>query len=203
MRIVVAGILLLMISVSGAEAQQRKVSPLLPDHLNLQFAGAIGFLSAGVGYETKNHRLSGDFFYGYVPESLGGITIHSVTAKLTWAAVTRQPRKDLRVDWLTTSILANYVFGKQYFLFDPDRYPFNYYGFPTAAHVGLSIGSAVYYKKFGVYYEFGTTDRYIMSYIENTSSLFFTDIFNMGVGVKYSILGHDWQRHKKKLPAGR
>lgn len=177
-----------------------KFSPLLPDHLQLQFAGAIGFLSAGVGYETKNHRFQGEFFYGYVPESLGGVEIHSATAKLTWVAISRQLRPDLRIDWLTTGVLINYVFGKQYFLFDPDRYPFNYYGFPTAAHVGVSVGGAAYYRRFGLYYELGTTDRYVMSYIRNSRSIFFTDLFNAGFGIKYGILGHSWHKGKKKLP---
>ncbi|RYY52599.1 MAG: hypothetical protein EOO09_20935 [Chitinophagaceae bacterium] len=173
---------------------------MLPDHVQLQFAGAIGFLSAGVGYETKNHRFQGEFLYGYVPESVGGIEIHSATAKLTWVAITRQPRKDLRIDWLTTGVLVNYVFGKQYFLFDPDRYPFNYYGFPTAAHVGISVGGAAYYRRLGFYYELGTTDRYVMSYIRNSRSIFFTDLFNAGFGLKYGIFGHKWQKDKKKLP---
>ena len=194
-------VLVLALTWQSVHAQPgNKISPLLPDHLNLQFAGAIGLESAGFGYETKSHRLQGDFFYGYVPESAGGVEIHSVTAKMTWAAVTRQPRKDLRVDWLTAGVLANYVFGRQYFLFDPERYPFTYYGFPTAAHVGISVGGAAYYRKFGLYYELGTTDRYVMSYVQNSGSLFFTDIFNLGVGVKYAVFGHEWQRHKKKLP---
>ena len=203
-RIIVLIAAVIMVPCELAAQEKNKIPGIVPDHLNLQFAGAIGFLSAGFGYETKNHRFQGDFFYGYVPESVGGIEIHSITAKMTFAAVTRQLRRsqDLRADWLTIGIHANYVFGKQYFLFDPERYPFNYYGFPTAAHVGLSVGGAVYYRKLGLYYELGTTDKYIMSYIQNSGSLFFTDIFNLGLGVKYSIFKHNWQRPvHKKLPS--
>ncbi|RYY60248.1 MAG: hypothetical protein EOO05_10555 [Chitinophagaceae bacterium] len=200
-------LLLLVLAAIGSQMAisqpQQKISRLLPDHVNLQFAGAIGFVSAGVGYETKNHRLQGDFFYGYVPESVGGVEIHSVTAKMTWAAITRQVRPDLRVDWLTTGVFLNYVFGKQYFLFDPEEYPFSYYGFPTAANVGISLGGQAFYHKLGVYYELGTTDRYVMSFIQNSGSLSFADLFNLGLGVKYSLLGHHWQRHKKKLPEAR
>ncbi|MET0638372.1 MAG: hypothetical protein ABWZ25_20250 [Chitinophagaceae bacterium] len=190
-------ILFLLITITVRPQAPKRISPLLPDHLNLQFAGAIGLVSAGFGYETKNHRLQGDFLYGYVPERAGGIDIHSVSAKLTWAAVSSQLRKDIRVDWLTTGVLVNYVFGKQYFLFNPKRYPFTYYGFPTAAHVGVSVGGGIYFKKLGLYYELGTTDRYIMSYIESPDAISFTDIFNVGFGARYSILGHNWFRSRK------
>jgi len=190
--------LLLALMPVFAFAQSKQLIRLLPDHLNAQFAGGIGFVSVGAGYETRNHRWHGDFYYGYVPESVGGIEIHSVTAKLTWAAASSQLRKDVRVDWVTAGVLANYVFGKQYFLFDPDRYPYSYYGFPTAAHIGMSVGSAVYHGRFGLYYELGTTDRFVVSYIRNTHSLSFFDIMHLGIGMKYSILGHDWQRASNK-----
>ncbi|MEI9808825.1 MAG: hypothetical protein WDO16_13705 [Bacteroidota bacterium] len=99
-----------------AAAQQRTgFARLIPQHIKLQFAGSIGFLSAGFGYESPNKRFQGDFFYGYVPESVGGVTIHSVTAKLTWMAVWKELKMIYALIFLrrvsfSIMLLANNIF---------------------------------------------------------------------------------------------
>jgi hypothetical protein len=159
---------------------------LLPHHAKLQFAGGIGFISGGVGYQTQNRRLNFDAFYGFVPEGVGGIEIHSVTAKLTWTALKRQLSTDIHWQQLTAGLLLNYAFGDQYFFLSPENYPLAYYGIPTAAHLGLFIGTGIQYRKIGAYIELGTTDRSLASYIRNVRSLPITDILNIAVGIKLS-----------------
>ena len=66
-------LLLLFIICVHSPAQFKKI---VPHYAKLQFAGGIGFLSAGIGYQSKNKRLQYDLMYGYVPESLGGVEIH-------------------------------------------------------------------------------------------------------------------------------
>jgi hypothetical protein len=174
-----------IIVCSTCLAQQRKgMARLIPQHLKLQFAGSIGFISAGFGYESPNKKFQGDFFYGYVPESVGGVTIHSVTGKFTWIAVSKEYSRAWRVDFLMAGVLANYAFGKQYFLFSPDNYPYKYYGFPTALHAGIFLGSAVTKKKWGLYYEVGSTAKDLLSYVKNTRSLRFDEILNIGIGTR-------------------
>lgn len=168
-------------------AQSNKgFSKLVPHHASLQFAGGIGFLSAGVGYGSKNHRLLGDLYYGYVPEQVGGVTIHSITGKITWAPLSHKLSKTMRWQMLTTGVLVNYAFGKQYFLFAPSNYPYSYYGFPTAMHVGIFAGGGFYYKRAQLYYELGTTDKELLSYINNTRSLTLGDILNIAIGTRIS-----------------
>lgn len=163
----------------------RILHALVPDHGTLQFAGGIGFLSAGLGYDSKNKRILTDIMYGYVPEKLGGVTIHSITGKFTWVAVSGRLSRAVRADWLTTGLLVNYVFGKQYFLFSPENYPLKYYGLPTAAHLGIFTGGGIYYKKSGLFYELGTTDRDLSGYLTNIKAIHFFDIINIGIGARY------------------
>lgn len=164
---------------------------LVPDHAKLQFAGGIGFLSAGIGYDSRKHNLQGDFYYGYVPESLGGVTIHSVTGKLTWTPLIYRFKKNhVNLDILSLGLLVNYAFGKQYFSFSPEYYPFDYYKFPTSLHAGIFAGGGIRFKKLGFYYEVGTTDDELLSYVQNIKSLKFTDILNIGIGVEYSFKRH-------------
>lgn len=173
---------LLMLFVDATAQPVKKKTGLMPHHVKLQFAGTIGFLSVGTGYEFAKQKLQGDFFYGYVPEKLGGINIHSVTAKLTWIPISIRSKK-MKYDLLTTGFLVNYAFGKQY---DISRESFEYYGFPTAAHLAMFAGGGITKNKFGLYYELGITDRELVSFGSNLKGLKFHEIINIGIGARLS-----------------
>ncbi|MET0466788.1 MAG: hypothetical protein ABW007_26745 [Chitinophagaceae bacterium] len=167
-------------------AQFNKGSSLLPHHAQVQYAGNIGFVSAGIGYATKNEKLQADLYYGYLPKRIGGTTIHSITGKFTASLIDRNYRK-ADISFLNLGFLVNYAFGDQYFLFSPDNYPYNYYRFPTAAFVGLVVGGS--YKKgpYNFYYEVVAADRDMISFANNPSSIKFTEIWSFGAGVKMKL----------------
>ena len=50
----------------SAQKKSSNISP--PDHLMIQYAGGIGFMSIGAGYSNKNQKLEADFYYGYLPK---------------------------------------------------------------------------------------------------------------------------------------
>lgn len=185
-----------MLSFLAAGQSKRSLAVILPDHAKLQFAGSIGFISAGFGYESRDKKLQADLFYGYVPEKIGGVNIHSITAKLTWMMVSKPLDNNLRLDILSGGILFNYAFGKQYFLFSPENYPYHYYGFPTAAHAAIFIGGGIARNKLGLYYEIGITDRDLVSYVTNSKAISFVDIFNIGVGTRIAL--HNTKKNKSK-----
>ena len=87
MRIRLLFYFLIAYPISLPAQKNRLVKALIPDHGTLQFAGGIGFLSGGIGYDSKTKRIQTDILYGYVPQKLGGVTIHSITGKFTWIAV--------------------------------------------------------------------------------------------------------------------
>lgn len=188
----IALLLLLLLPFFKAEAQKDSFrSKWLPDHSKAQYAGGIGFLSVGVGYANKKDKLHGDLYYGYTPASIGGVSIHALTSKLSWFPVKVITHKSIQVKPLSAGLLVNYTFGKQYFGFTPENYPFGYYGFPTAFHIGAFIGGQVNkkisnkrnVKRIGLYYELGTYDVELFSYLGNRKALALTDIFNLGIGV--------------------
>ena len=170
-------------------AQEKKRVPrMVPDHVKLQYAGGIGFLSVGFGYESPNQKFQGDFYYGNVPAKWGGgRPIHSVTGKLTWLPLSRKLNRDIRLDIINAGILLNYTFGKQYFLFKPTPYPYQYYGFPTALNGVVFLGTGIRYQRFGLYYEVGSSGKDMLSYVKNTKSRAFSDILTMGVGLRYAV----------------
>jgi hypothetical protein len=178
----------------SVEAQDSARNKVLPDHLKLQFAGEIGFLSIGAGYQTKNKKWEADLYYGYVPKSIGGVTIHSLTAKLTSLPFKPFQRNQTSFNPLSAGVLINYTFGKQYFGFTPENYPFEYYGFPTSVHAGAFIGGQVNknikgnrtFRSIGLYYEIVTYDVLLVSYLGNKKSLSIPDILSLGLGIRTS-----------------
>ena len=164
---------------------------LLPDHVKVQYAGGIGFTSVGLGYQSRNDRLEGDFYYGYVPKSVGGVHIHTVSSKLTWFPIKKIDLKSVELRPLSAGVTLSYTFGKQYFLFWPENYPYSYYDFPTALHTGVFIGGRIdkpfkNKRKIGLYYELGSNDREITSFVQNGRSLKLTDILNLALGIRTS-----------------
>jgi hypothetical protein len=188
-------IFFLLVITEKISAQKKgfKIKP--PDHIKVQYAGGVGFISIGAGYNTKNQKLEGDLYYGYLPESIGGVSIHSISGKVTWIPIHSVSIKKYQAEPLMTGLIVNYSFGKQYFSFDPPYYPYRYYSFPTAIHSALFLGSRIgynfptqsYVKRISVYYEILSFDREIISFVSNTKSLKITEIVILALGVKINI----------------
>lgn len=189
-RTVIIWFLVCLVGTAAAQDSSRR-HKLLPDHIKLQYAGGIGFVSVGVGYQNRNEKLEGDFYYGYVPKSLGGVNIHAVSAKITWHPVKPVEWKSWELRPLSLGALVSYTFGKQYFLFSPKNYPYSYYNFPTALHGGAFVGGRLDKvfrsgRKLGLYYELGSNDREIVSFAQNGSSLGVTEVLNLALGLRAS-----------------
>jgi hypothetical protein len=190
MELRIVSILILLAGHLVAEARDTsRRHRLLPHHVKVQYAGGIGFASVGLGYGSRSDRVEGDFYYGYVPKSVGGVYIHAVSSKLTWHVLEKVELKGWELRPLSAGLLVSYTFGKQYFLFSPENYPYSYYDFPTALHGGVFVGGRVDKslrrgRKVGLYYELGSNDREITSYLNNRASLKIPEILNLALGIK-------------------
>jgi hypothetical protein len=141
-----------ILSFFSVSAQvEKKPNNILPDHIKLQYAGGIGFIALGAGYESKKGKTEGDFFYGYLPKKIGGVEIHAITGKFTWSPFKIINKGSVQIKPLSLGVLFNYTFGEQYFLFSPDNYPYSYYNYPTALHAGFFIGGQI--KKQGMFHK--------------------------------------------------
>lgn len=189
-------IILFLLLIPGVIAAQKKSSLVKPpDHYKVQYAGGTGFFAIGAGYSNKNQKLEADLYYGYLPESIGGVRIHSLSAKFVWIPINGIRKRKSILEPLTTGLLVTYSFGKQYFSFDPPNYPYRYYSFPTAIHSALFLGSRVGFDlpahtlvhQLSFYYEIVSFDREIISLVSNTKSFHLTDIITVSLGVKVNI----------------
>ena len=183
---------LLLLPMLPVTAQENSRSKILPDHIKVQYAGNIGYLSVGAGYTSKKEKLTEDLYYGYVPKSKGGLATHSLTAKLTWSPFMILKGHSVHVKPFSIGVLVNYAFGKQYFSFSPDKYPFDYYKFPTSFHIGIFEGGEAFiplnrvkgFREIGLYYELVTIDRELISYVNNDRALDLDDVFHLGLGIR-------------------
>ncbi|WP_437919940.1 hypothetical protein [Sphingobacterium sp. LRF_L2] len=175
--------------VSGA--QIIKLDTLLkiitPNNVKIQYAGNIGMFSSGIGYTSPNKRWEGNLLYGYVPAKYAVEPIHSATIKGKFSSLLREYADGFEIKWLQIGLWYNYSFGDPYFFKLPSYYDSGYYYFSTAVNVGLTVGSEFRYKRWGLYYELGTTEKRTINYVKNLKSVGFNEIWNIGLGAIYYI----------------
>jgi hypothetical protein len=119
-----------------------KTCRLCPEVWQVQFAGNLGFVSAGAGYDLFKDKLRAVAVYGYVPKRFTGTTaIHMFSLKSMVPLVRIQATEAL--------VLSPYVGaagtlepGRHSILVLPDWYPKKYYGtmaFHFTGIGGLSV----------------------------------------------------------------
>lgn len=181
------------------EKYQELHSRLIPRYTKIQFAGSIGMLSAGIGWDYgKSRRWETDFLVGFLPR------LESNRAKLTftlrenirpWRIQIGQSSFDFHP--LRVSLGLNAIIGHEFWTRNPERYPDGYYFFSTKFHIVAAFGQQWTFnvscdkrrrwRAVGLYYDLSTTDPYVLSGFDN-SYIGFWDLFHLDVGVKLQIL---------------
>jgi hypothetical protein len=166
----------------------------LPDHMKLQFAGGTGFLSGGPGYNSKNKTLETDLLFGYLPEQFGGDALITITGKTTYSPWRVKLKNDYYLAPASIGMYLSYTFGPQFDWKWPAYYPKGYYWWATSFRPGIFAGGkigreiTVHSRRRGLelYYELGTYDLMLISYVQNTGFLTPGDILNLAIGLKFA-----------------
>ena len=160
----------LMCAVSGFGAAR----DFLPDWARLQFAGSQGFLSAGVGYGFLEDRIDAAFLYGYLPWSVGGVIVHTLSAKTTVAPLRLKVHTGTTFYPVLAGVSAIVGLGDDYFLILPPRY--REYYWPSALRLWYFAGTRIrqdfkpgvpFARGVGLIFEIGATDAYWRAYNRN------------------------------------
>lgn len=172
-------------------------SKLIPQYQKIQYAGSMGLISFGVGWDYgKNEQWETDLFLGYLPRFDGKHGHATITLKenyIPWKLKIGSGK--WMAEPFTVSLYMNKIFGDEFWSREPDKYPDGYYGLATNLRFNLAFGQRISMrvKPIGLsdnltfFYEFGTNDLYIISYATN-KYLRFTDIFNLSLGIKLKFL---------------
>ncbi len=173
---------------AAAETSRSSLHLLVPDQAKVQFAGALGLLSAGPGYAFANRRIELDLLVGWVPRSLAGVDLVTLTAKGTWLPWT-VALQDWRLRPMTLGLALTYTAGDRFFVLLPDRYPSGYYPFPTALRATIAAGGTLGHalgslQEAGVYWELVAVDTPFAYWIANRRTVPVASVFSLALGLR-------------------
>lgn len=137
-----------------------------PDYFKIQYAGNIGFMSLGLGYEWWREIAQSDLLYGYVPVKHGNATIHTFTLKNTFRLFEFKILNKYNLS-PTLGISISLEPGENSYMRIPNRYPEGYYAsnsFYACLNVGiksnLTFKEERHFSAMDIYFEVNTLADY-------------------------------------------
>ena len=178
---------------------RRRWAALIPTHSKLQFAGNMGLLSVGFGWDYgKRNQWETDLLFGFIPKYSSSKAKATFTVKqnyIPWSLQIKESR--FSAEPLTCGIYLNTVFGEEFWVSEPDRYPEGYYGFSSKVRIHAFLGQRITYdidpkrrftaKTITLFYELSTCDLYLISAVTNRY-LRPRDYLALSFGVKLQLL---------------
>lgn len=208
-----AGLMLLLFSPGSFAQQDSIVKPnkydkrihryrghwekLIPTHTKVQFAGNMGLLSFGTGWDYgKKNQWETDVFLGFIPKYDSKRTKVTMTLKQNYMPWSLNLGRGFSTEPLTCGIYFNTVFGNEFWVHEPDRYPKGYYGFSSKIRSHIFLGQRLTYdidpqrrytaKSITSFYELSTCDLYLISAATN-SYLRPRDYLSLSFGLKLQL----------------
>ncbi|CAM4226663.1 hypothetical protein SAMN06265348_107230 [Pedobacter westerhofensis] len=176
----------------GLKAQNKFLKAITPDQAILQYAGSIGYLSAGIGYDFFKEKSSLSFLYGYVPKNKGG-ELDIAAVKFDYKPFKVKIGNQLVWHPINPVAFVSYTFGQEFgFEFDSNVYADGYYFWSPALREHLGVTSelkilgdgSTKIRSISLYAEANTNDLYAINWYHDRKGIAFTDIFRLGFGLK-------------------
>lgn len=176
---------------------RRAWEALIPTHTKVQYAGGMGLLSWGIGWDYGKHtQWETDVLIGFIPRYSSRHFKMTMTLKQNYIPWSVDLGKSFSLEPLTTGIYFNTVFSDDFWTSEPDRYPKGYYGFSNRIRTHIFLGQRIRldvperYRKFSksvtAFYEISTCDLYLVSAFTN-SYLKPNDYLRLSFGLKFQI----------------
>lgn len=170
---------------------------LIPTHTKVQFAGNMGLLSFGTGWDYgKKNQWETDIFLGFIPKYDSKRAKITMTVKQNYMPWSLHLGKGFSTEPLTCGFYFNTVFGDEFWVHEPDRYPKGYYNFSSKVRSHIFLGQRLTYdidphqryraKAITVFYELSTCDLYLISAVTN-HYLRPRDYLSLSFGVKLQL----------------
>lgn len=182
---------LIFLSSEGISQDTTKTRGIIPDYLNMQFAGNIGAASIGIGYYLNPIRsLSFDMIYGYSPSNLTNVDIHNIIIRLNYKPTTiNLPKKWSMKPIFNMAISMHLIDDNSIFKKLPSIYPKGHYA-PNAFRFHFDFGGILrydftqhtFFKAVELYVTSTTNDLYLYS-IFKAKRMAITDIFSIAIGL--------------------
>ena len=184
---------------SNVTRYRNRWDKVIPRYYKLQFAGNMGIVSIGTGWDYgKKKQWETDFLVGYVPKystTHGKVTLTLKQNFMPWRIPIRGKMKRFMIEPLTTGLYMNCILDGDFWANEPDKYPSSYYSFSTKIRFNVFMGSRItydrtekskYFRSCTLFYEISSNDLYIASAATN-KYLKLQDILSLSIGMKFQI----------------
>ena len=182
--------------VTMAQDGRKTENKLMPSQFKIQYAGSMGLISEGVGWNYgKKDNWETDFIIGYIPKYTTDNAKVCITVKesfIPWKVPLKN--NNFCFEPLTSSVYFTTVFGEEFWAKEPNKYPQAYYGFSTKIRFNISVGQRIVYKNtarmkmkiksISAFYEISSNDLYIISAVSN-SNLTPIDYLHLSLGMGF------------------
>ena len=177
---------------------RRNWERIIPTHSKIQYAGNMGLLSFGTGWDYgKRNQWETDVLLGFIPKYSSKKAKVTMTLKQNYMPWSINIGKGFSTEPLACGLYVNTVFGNQFWVNEPERYPKGYYGFSSKVRFHVFMGQRLTYdidpqrrfmaKSVTFFYEISTCDLYVISAVNN-SYLRPRDYLSLSFGLKFQWL---------------
>jgi hypothetical protein len=152
---------------------------LIPTHHQIQYAGGMGLLSGGGGWEYGNkNRWETDISLGLLPRYSTEDVKCILTLKQIYIPWNIELGKNFSLEPLSCGLYASSVINRKFWMTEPDKYPSPYYAFSTKLRFNIFLGQRIKYnvphdkrlfcESISLFYELSSNDLYIYSALGNS-----------------------------------
>lgn len=171
---------------------------LIPTQFVWQFAGNMGLLSTGVGWNYgRRDQWETNLLFGFLPKYQSSRVKMTMTLKQNFVPWNIYIGKGWFVEPLTCGLYINTVFGSEFWGKQPKRYPDRYYPFlSTEGRINIFVGQRIgvitpknrrkFVKDITAFYEISTCDLYLRSMVQD-GHVSLWDIIGLSLGLKLQV----------------
>lgn len=175
----------------------RRWNAMVPNLSIFQYAGDIGMLSIGTGWDYgRRNQWETYLMLGYTPRHNTPDEYFTLSLKETYTPWTISLWRDARLTPLFVSLTVSTLLNGEFWVKNPSRYPSGYYSFSSKIRFHIGLGQKIrfsnlqhrshWFKDVAFYYEVSSSDMYIFQKIRN-KSIPLGDIICLAVGIQYTI----------------
>lgn len=184
-------VLILFISTCDLTAQDHKGAP---DFLALQYAGSIGYVSAGIGYDIIKSHARASVHFGTVPENQGG-PLNIFCGKFFYKPWNINLSRRTSFHPADVGLMVSYHTGEDFKQSVPDYFSGkNYYWWHTSMRLHLATETSIsiqldpnrFFERLTTYIELNVNDLYLVTYFSNAASLDPGDLVKAGIGARFN-----------------
>ncbi len=178
------------------ERRTRAWNSLIPRYSKVQYAGGMGMISAGPGWDYgRKRQWETEVFVGILPKFSGGRTTATLTLKQNYTPWSIPLGGGFAFEPFETGIYVNKVLSRNFWGREPEKYGGKYYKFMTNTRLNFCVGqrwkmdmnerSSI--RSMSFFYEVSSNDLYIISKVNN-KTLKPSEYLVFSVGLRFQFL---------------